>query len=74
MSHSNQIREFAMTSEGIELRDVYIGPLGVLSGSARLAQEAQERADVALIDEAPASEVLLEHHRQEMAHSRMVDA
>lgn len=44
MAHSNQIREFALTSAGIELRDAYIGPLGVLWGSARLAQEAQQRA------------------------------
>ena len=44
MPHSNQIREFSLTSHGIELREAYIGPAGVLTGSARLAQEAQERA------------------------------
>jgi circadian clock protein KaiC len=44
MPHSNQIREFSLTSQGIELRDAYVGPAGVLTGSARLAQEAQERA------------------------------
>jgi circadian clock protein KaiC len=44
MPHSNQIREFNLTSHGIELREAYIGPAGVLTGSARLAQEAQERA------------------------------
>jgi circadian clock protein KaiC len=45
MAHSNQIREFLMTSQGIELADVYVGPQGVLTGSARQAREAQERAD-----------------------------
>ncbi len=45
MAHSNQIREFLLTDRGVELRDVYIGPSGVLTGSARLAQEAQEQAD-----------------------------
>jgi circadian clock protein KaiC len=45
MAHSNQIREFLLTSNGIELADVYVGPQGVLTGSARQAQEAQERAD-----------------------------
>jgi circadian clock protein KaiC len=45
MGHSNQIREFLLTSEGIELADVYVGPQGVLTGSARQAQEAQERTD-----------------------------
>jgi circadian clock protein KaiC len=44
MAHSNQIREFLLTKNGIELRDVYIGLAGVLTGSARLAQEAYEEA------------------------------
>jgi len=43
MAHSNQVREFMMTHDGIRLRDVYVGPEGVLTGSARLAQEARER-------------------------------
>jgi circadian clock protein KaiC len=45
MAHSNQIREFLLTGQGIELADVYVGPQGVLTGSARQAQEAQERSD-----------------------------
>jgi circadian clock protein KaiC len=45
MAHSNQIREFLLTSQGIELADVYVGPQGVLTGSARQAQEALERSD-----------------------------
>jgi circadian clock protein KaiC len=45
MAHSNQIREFLLTDQGIELADVYVGPQGVLTGSARQAQEAQELAD-----------------------------
>jgi circadian clock protein KaiC len=44
-AHSNQVREFLLTAQGIELADVYVGPQGVLTGSARSAQEAQERAD-----------------------------
>jgi circadian clock protein KaiC len=44
MQHSNQIREFSLTPQGIELRQPYTGPAGVLTGSARLAQEAQERS------------------------------
>jgi circadian clock protein KaiC len=43
MAHSNQVREFVMTHDGIELREVYVGPEGVLTGSARIAQEARER-------------------------------
>jgi circadian clock protein KaiC len=45
MSHSNQVREFLITDRGVELADVYVGPQGVLTGSARSAQEATERSD-----------------------------
>ena len=44
MAHSNQIREFLLTDKGIDLVDVYLGPAGVLTGSARAAQEAHEKA------------------------------
>jgi circadian clock protein KaiC len=44
MNHSNQIREFLITSEGVRLEDVYVGPEGVLTGSMRAAQEAREKA------------------------------
>jgi circadian clock protein KaiC len=44
MAHSNQIREFILTDHGVELREVYIGASGVLTGSARIAQEANENA------------------------------
>lgn len=45
MPHSNQIREFTLTNHGIELRPAYTGPAGVLTGSARLAQEALVKAE-----------------------------
>lgn len=48
MAHSNQLREFTMTEQGIRLVPAYIGPGGVLTGSSRLAQEAKERAEVRL--------------------------
>ena len=44
MANSNQIREFILTDHGVELREVYIGSGGVLTGSARIAQEALENA------------------------------
>lgn len=46
MANSNQIREFVLTNHGVELREVYIGTSGVLTGSARIAQEALENAEV----------------------------
>lgn len=45
MAHSNQIREFTLTDHGIELLDVYVGADGVLTGSARLSQEAKDEAE-----------------------------
>jgi circadian clock protein KaiC len=44
IAHSNQVREFLLTDHGIELRDVYLGPEGMLTGSMRLAQEARHQA------------------------------
>jgi circadian clock protein KaiC len=46
MEHSNQIREFLLTDHGVELRDVYVGPEGVLTGSARLTKEAENEASL----------------------------
>ncbi len=45
MGHSNQVREFLITNDGIDLVPVAIGPAGVLTGSARQNQEAQQRAE-----------------------------
>ena len=45
MAHSNQVREFVLTDQGIRLTDVYVGPEGPLMGSARAMQEARERED-----------------------------
>jgi circadian clock protein KaiC len=43
MEHSNQVREFLLTKQGVELVDVYLGQGNVLTGSARIIQEAQEK-------------------------------
>jgi len=42
-AHSNQVREFVLTDDGAELLDVYVGPQGVLTGSARVEQMTLER-------------------------------
>ncbi len=46
MDHSNQVREFSLTGIGIQLRDVYIGAGGVLTGAGRIAQEAREKMEL----------------------------
>lgn len=66
MAHSNQIREFLLTDHGVELRDVYLGPSGLLlTGSALLGQHAQERA------QAVVREQQAEGRRRELEHKRL---
>jgi circadian clock protein KaiC len=48
MKHSNQVREFVISDDGIELIDVYVGPDGILTGSAREAQMILEETGVAI--------------------------
>jgi len=48
MKHSNQVREFIITDKGIDLVEVYLGPDGVLTGSAREAQKLQEKTGAVL--------------------------
>ena len=43
MQHSNQVREFVLSSNGIELVDVYLGQQNFLTGTARVAQQSQEK-------------------------------
>ena len=56
MAHSNQVREFVLSDHGIELVDVYLGDGRVLTGSARIAQKAQEYAAATLREQ--------DHHRK----------
>jgi len=66
IAHSNQIREFIFTDRGIELKDVYAGAEGVLTGSARAAQEAREKAAAQLRREA------IERKKRELERKRQV--
>ncbi len=66
MAHSNQAREFLLTDHGVELRDVYVGPSGLLlAGGAREELEAREKAQ-ALVrgQETEAKKRNLERKRQ----------
>jgi circadian clock protein KaiC len=44
LAHSNQLREFKITNNGLELMDVYGARGQVLVGSARIAHEQDDRA------------------------------
>ena len=67
MNHSNQIREFLLSGEGIKLVEVYLGPSGMLTGSARAALEEQERdASIRLANESELKLAQLERKRKAM--------
>jgi circadian clock protein KaiC len=64
MSHSKQIREYELSDDGIHLTDPYLGPAGVLTGAARMAQEAREReAEQERTEQ-------IEQHKRQMARKR----
>jgi circadian clock protein KaiC len=64
MTHSNQIREFILTDHGVDLINVYTGPGGVLTGTARVVQEARENA------EALRRQAEIARRRRDLAHKR----
>ena len=71
MAHSNQIREFLISDRGIDLVDAYIGPSGVLTGSARAAQGALEKA-AALASQQEAARRKRELERKRAALERQI--
>jgi circadian clock protein KaiC len=72
MAHSNQIREFLISDRGIDLVDAYIGPSGVLTGSARAAQGALEKAAV-LASQQEAAQLKREVERKREAIERQIN-
>jgi len=46
MAHSNQIREFSLSGEGISLSNVYLGAGGFLTGTARYMKESRDREEL----------------------------
>jgi len=71
MAHSNQIREFLISDRGVDLVDAYIGASGVLTGSARAAQGALEKA-VVLADQQEAAQLKREVERKRKALDRQI--
>jgi len=71
MAHSNQIREFLISNHGIDIVDAYIGVSGVLTGSARVAQESLEKA-VVLANQQEAARLKREVERKREAIERQI--
>ena len=52
MGHSNQVREFVITGQGIELLEVELGPNGILTGTARQSHKFKKTmSDIKLQNE-----------------------
>lgn len=67
MPHSNQVREFVISAKGVSLIPAYLGEAGVLTGSARLSQEARElAARTAAESEITRMKLALQHRQSAM--------
>ena len=71
MAHSNQIRECLISDRGIDIVDAYIGVSGVLTGSARVAQSALEKA-AALAAQQETAQLKREVERKRAAVERQI--
>lgn len=66
LSHSNKIRELLLTDAGMELVDVYFGPDGTLTGTARIQQESREQDQIVEFQQQ------VERNRSEFEHKRQM--
>ena len=67
MAHSNQVREFLITARGVQLQSAYLGPNGVLTGSARVIQEQKDVSDErAAREEVDRKRLAMDHRRKAM--------
>jgi circadian clock protein KaiC len=64
--HSNQVREFIISDNGINLVDVYLGSEGMLTGSARVAAEALQKSTEVIRQNELSTE------RQKLMHKQLV--
>lgn len=65
MAHSNQVREFLITSKGLRLVPAYLGNEGVLTGTARLNQEAKAAEErQRALDEMQRQKMAYEHRHK----------
>jgi circadian clock protein KaiC len=73
MAHSNQLREFLITAKGVRLVPAYLGQGGVLTGSARAAQEAGERLEMQRAKEEMERQRIAFEHRRAALESQIAN-
>jgi circadian clock protein KaiC len=64
MAHSNQMREFVLSGNGIDIVDVYTGSGAVYTGTARINQEVRDKAETL------ARKHATDRRRREVEHER----
>jgi circadian clock protein KaiC len=70
-AHSNQVREFLITSRGVRLVEAYLGDEGVLTGSARLSQLNREKAERLMSKEERERQQLALAHRRKAVEAQI---
>lgn len=71
MAHSNQAAEFVLSKQGVALLDTYLGPGGALTGSARVAKEAENREEAALVKAEIARKRHVREHRRKAIEAQL---
>ena len=71
MAHSNQMREFVLSNKGISARGRVLGTGEVLTGSARVQQEAKDRAQAVLQRESDARRAREIEHEEAAARAQI---
>ncbi len=72
IAHSNQIREFIITNNGVRLEKIYVGPNGILTGSARIDQEEQEKLQLLLQEKETLRRRKLLDHKQAILKAKIL--
>ncbi|MGZ4998663.1 MAG: circadian clock protein KaiC [Methylomonas sp.] len=73
MAHSNQVREFLITGQGVDLVEVYMGPEGILTGSSRALQEMQDQAATVGRSRTAEHQRLVIDHKRKVLEARIAE-
>jgi circadian clock protein KaiC len=73
MPHSNKVREFVITNQGVQVLDVFSGPDGVLVGGAREIGSAKQDALNILTHELAERDAVDRQSKIKLLHAQIVD-
>jgi circadian clock protein KaiC len=73
MAHSSRVREFRFTDRGVDLVEVYVGPSGILTGSARDIQEMRDQAALSVWHQETAHRALLIERKRRVMEARIAE-